>query len=416
MDLSIGIDWSDRSHAICIREIDTRRVLAEFLIEHSAEGIEHLEEKINALGRAPDECGVAIETNRGMLVNYLLGVGYHVHPIPPAAVIAYRNRQRRTGAKSDADDARLLADILCQDRDLYPPLANDSPLARELQATSRGRAQLVKHRTQTINQLKRSLKTYFPVAINLFSRLDTQIARAFLAEFPTQQAIGETTDQELRAFFKAQGYKCPQKIPGLIARLRAPVIPVPAWQAEAGSRLTAALLAELAVLSEHIQTLEKRLTELLAQHPDATIFQSLPRAGFVLVAGFIGEFGDCRDKFKDAGALQALAGTAPVTIQSGLTKKTAFRFACNKPLRHLLQQFARQSAYPGGSAWARGYLANQFERGHSQSRAYRALANRWLVIIFRMWQDRSLYDENYHLCNIAQRGNRTRSSALAQAA
>ena len=191
---------------------------------------------------------------------------------------------------------------------------------------------------------------------------------------------------------------------------------MPAWQAEAGSRLTAALLAELAVLSEHIQALVKRLTELLAQHPDAAIFQSLPRVGPVLVAGLIGELGDCRDKFTHANALQALAGTSPITIQSGSAKRVAFRFACNKPLRYLLQQFARQSAYPRGSAWARGYLANQFERGHSKSRAYRALANRWLVIIFRMWQDRSLYDEHYHLSNIAQRGSRLPSLTLADVA
>jgi transposase len=220
----------------------------------------------------------------------------------------------------------------------------------------------------------------------------------------------------LRAFFKEQGYTRPNKIPDLIAKLHAPAIPVPAWQAEVGSRLTAALMAELAVLSEHIRGVEARLTELLAQHPDAAIFRSLPRVGPVLAAGFIGELGDCRNKSRDASALQALAGTAPVTIQSGPTRKVSFRFACNKPLRYLLQEFARQSAHPGGSAWARGYLSNQLERGHSKSRAYRALANRWLVIIFRMWQAGSQYDEDYHLRNTAQRGIKMLSLVLTKAA
>jgi transposase len=120
--------------------------------------------------------------------------------------------------------------------------------------------------------------------------------------------------------------------------------------------------------------------------------------------GLIGELGDCREKFENASALQALAGTAPVTKQSGSSKQVFFRYACNKPLRYLLQQFARQSARKDGSSWARGYISNQLDRGHSNSRAYRALANRWLVIIFRMWQDHRLYDENYHLGNIARRG------------
>lgn len=168
--------------------------------------------------------------------------------------------------------------------------------------------------------------------------------------------------------------------------------------------MTAALLEELAVLSKHIRHFEDRLATLLAQHPDEAIFRSLPRVNTVLAAGFIGEIGDCRPKLQDASVLQALAGTSPVTRQSGPTRRVRFRYACNKPLRNLLQQFARQSAMLRGSAWVRGYLSNQLERGHTKARAYRALANRWARIIFRMWQDRTLYDESYHLQNIVQRG------------
>lgn len=86
MQMSIGIDWSDRSHAICIREQDTRRILAEIVIAHTAEGVQQLEQTVSALNSSPDECVIGIETNEGLLVNYLLKAGYHVHPIPPAAV------------------------------------------------------------------------------------------------------------------------------------------------------------------------------------------------------------------------------------------------------------------------------------------------------------------------------------------
>lgn len=404
MQMSIGIDWSDRSHAICIRERDTRRILAEIVIAHTAEGVQQLEQTVSALNSSPDECVIGIETNEGLLVNYLLKAGYHVHPIPPAAVQPYRNRQRRTGAKSDQDDARLLADILCQDLELFPALLSDNPLTRQIRNTYRGREQLVRRRTQVINQLKQNLKTYFPLALELFSRLDSQIAQAFLAMFPTQAHVRNATEDDLRTFFKQQQYKRTDKLPGIMAKLQSPAIPVPAWQAEAGVRLTAALLEELAVLSKHLQHFEDRLATLLAQHPDEAIFRSLPRVNTVLAAGFIGEIGDCRPKLQDASVLQALAGTSPVTRQSGSTRRVRFRYACNKPLRNLLQQFARQSAMPRGSAWARGYLSNQLERGHTKARAYRALANRWARIIFRMWQDRTLYDESYHLQNIVQRG------------
>lgn len=404
MYLSIGIDWADQSHAICIRERETRRILTEFEISHSAAGISQLEDAVKALNSEPEACVVAVETKQGMLVNYLVESGYRVHPIPPAAVKAYRERHRRTGAKSDADDGQLLSDILCQDLDLFPPLAEDSPLAREIQAVYRGREQLVRRRAQVLCQLKQNLKTYFPAAITLFSGLDRQIVWAFLSVFPNQEAAQQVTEEELTAFLQQQGYRRTDRVAKIVAQLQAPAIPVPAWQARAGACLTTALLAEIGVLSEQIHRLEAQLDRLLEQHPDAELFRSLPRVGTVLAAGFIGELGDCREKYADASAMQALAGTAPVTKQSGASKQVFFRYACNKPLRYLLQQFSRQSARRDGSAWARGYVSNQLERGHSNSRAYRALANRWLVIIFRMWQDGRHYDENYHLSNIARRG------------
>jgi transposase len=368
------------------------------------------------LGGSPEDCVVAIETNQGLLVNYLFEAGYRIHPIPPAAVKGYRERHRRSGAKSDADDAQLLADILCQDLDLYPPMASDSALAREIRAVYRGREQLVRHRAQVLRQLKHNLKTYFPAAITLFSSLDQPIVRAFLTAFPNQQIAQQVTEEGLTVFLQQHGYCRRDRVAKVVARLHAPTIPVPAWQARASACLTAAFLAELEVLSEQVQMLETKLEQLLEQHVDADLFRSLPRVGIVLAAGFIGELGDCRAKYENASALQALAGTAPVTKQSGASKYVFFRFACNKSLRHLLQQFARQSARKDGSVWARGYVSNQIEQGHSSSRAYRALANRWLVIIFRMWQDRRSYDEDYHLRNIALRGNKQFKAAKKQVA
>lgn len=416
MCLSIGIDWADKSHTLCIRELETRRILAECEIINDASGIARLENMVRLLNNQPSSCLVAIETNQGILVNYLVSAGYQVYAIPPAAVKDYRGRRRRSGAKSDQDDARLLADILCVDRDLYPPIAADSPLVKEIQAVSRSREQLVRQRTRVINQLKQSLKTYFPHVIRLFSGLDTQIAQAFLKTYPTYAAVGQASDAQLRAFFKAQHYTRPDLVDDKIALLRKPCIPVPAWQVRAGQPLTEALLEQLVSLTRHIVLHEERLETLLEQHSDAALFRSLPGTGLVLAAGLLGEIGDCRAQYDSAANLQALGGTAPVTRRSGPLVRAHFRFACSKPFRRVMQEFARASARPNQSAWARAYVSNQIERGHSPSRAYRALANRWLKIIYRMWQDHTLYDENYHLHNIANRGARASATTLSLAA
>jgi hypothetical protein len=106
--------------------------------------------------------------------------------------------------------------------------------------------------------------------------------------------------------------------------------------------------------------------------------------------------------------MQVLADTCPVTVQSGKRRLIMFRVACCKSFRNAMQQFARLSARgPNGSSWAQGYLGDQLARGHSVSRGTRALSNRWLAIIFRLWQDQVVYDERIHLHNRAQHGRRT---------
>lgn len=299
--LSIGIDWADDKHDICIRDVADRRILAEFSIDHNAEGVAQLEETVEALNAKPHECLVAIETPHGLLVGYLLQTGYIVHAIPPRAVDRYRDRHRQSGVKSDQIDARALSDILCVDRDYHEPIPADSPLVQEIQLTSRQRKKLVNERTRIKNQLTACLKTYYPVALELFSGLDCAITWAFLRAYPNAEAASAASLAELEAFFAHQGYSCPRKIPEIHAQLQAPAIPVADWQVRASQRYMLALVKLLATIVRQIKAYERKLSELLDQHEDAFIFRSLPNAGDVTAAWLLGEIGDCRDKFENAG-------------------------------------------------------------------------------------------------------------------
>ena len=404
--ICIGIDWADDKHDICIRVAGDRRILAEFTITNDEAGVRQLDEKVATLGYEPADCPVAIETPHGLLVGYLLQKGYPVYSIPPKAVTRYRDRHKMSGAKSDTSDARILADILCVDREMHRPIPADSPLAQEIRELSRQRQALVKEKTRLKNQLTACLKAYYPVALELFSDLDCAIARAFLRAYPNLEEARKVSLEELRAFFSQQGYTCMRKIPEIYQRLQAPAIPVADWQARVQQRHMLVLVDLLETLVPQIQTYERELSHLLDKHQDAFIFRSLPGAGDVTAAGLLGEIGDCRAKFESARAMQALAGTCPVTIRSNKRVLIKFRVACCKSFRHVIQQFARQSSLPGRSAWARGYLHDQLGRNHSVSRATRALGNRWLSIIFRIWQDRVQYDEAVHLCNRARHGRK----------
>jgi len=131
------------------------------------------------------------------------------------------------------------------------------------------------------------------------------------------------------------------------------------------------------------------------QHPDALIFQSLPGTGDLLAPGLLVKFGDHRDRFPQVRDVQALAGTCPVTERSGKRKVVRFRHGCDREFRRFAVQFARASKLQSG--WAAEYWQEIRPHCDSDAHADRILANRWLAIIWKMWQDRKPYDETYHL-------------------
>jgi transposase len=145
----------------------------------------------------------------------------------------------------------------------------------------------------------------------------------------------------------------------------------------------------------------REVQQLFLTHPDQTIFASLPGAGQLLAPKLLVMFGDHRDRYRSPGAIQALAGTCPVTIHSGKSKTIRFRTACNRDFRRTTQQLALFSVRQ--SPWAAAYFADALSRGHSESHAYRCLANRWLAIAWTLWQRQESYDESRHLREVNRR-------------
>ncbi len=157
------------------------------------------------------------------------------------------------------------------------------------------------------------------------------------------------------------------------------------------ARLTQALVAQLVPLVEQIATYDEEIERLFRDHPDAALFVSLPGAGKRLAPRLLAGWGDDRDRYASAQSIQGLAGTAPVAFQSGKYRKAHRRYACIKPLRNALYQFAWQSTI-AKELWARDYYQRKRREGKSHSVALRALANQWVRLIHAMWRTEQPYN------------------------
>jgi transposase len=156
-------------------------------------------------------------------------------------------------------------------------------------------------------------------------------------------------------------------------------------------------VALLRSLRERITTIESRIEQALTDHPDATVFTSLPRSGSVRAATLLAEIGDARGRYPTDEALAAAAGISLSTRASGRSHYVVFRRGCNHRLRQALIDFADGSR--AANPWAQDVYARARARarGHNHAHAVRVLARAWLRIIWRCWTDHTPYDPDRHL-------------------
>lgn len=391
----VGIDWATKKHDIYITD-DSGKKLTAFEISDNQGGLTLLVKQVQKFTTNQGEVLFAMETDKGLLVEFLLDCGYTVYSINPKAVDRFRDRYRVSGAKTDPIDAMVLANILRTDRHNFRPILPDSELAREVKILARDRKELVHEKVRITNQITSALKNYFPVALEMFDDLASHDAIDFLKEYPTYEEARKLSRKKIEDFFKKHRVHLPnEKANKIYGLLHQPQIKVPEFIIRAKRKLVFALLAQLDPLLLEIKKYEEEIENLSRKHPDSKIYLSLPGMGKTLSARILGELGDNRDKYKSCNGAQCHAGTAPITKFSGKSKRTVrIRRSCNKELRDALQLFAFCSVRR--SKWAKEFYYEHRAKGNTHSQALRALANRWLEIIYAILKKKQFYDENYH--------------------
>lgn len=399
MRLYVGVDWADAAHAVWVED-DAGKKLLSRSVPHTVEGLRDWGRWLDEHRAEGHDVWAAIERPEGRIVDFLLDHGVVVFPINPRVVDRIRDRFRVSGAKSDPFDARVLASFLRTDHDHLSPLRPSSEAAQELKGLTRDYGRQVRQQTRLLNQVTATLKAYYPRALELCDDLKSEWARAFLREYPTPDALGQLTERRWQRWARAQRLRA-DRATELWSLIQRPQLTIPAHVVRVKARLLAALLEQLAVTMRTAQAYTETITDFFAGMPGANWATSLPGAGSgATVPSRYAELGDAAERWQSFRHLQGCSGTVPVTERSGKVVSVKFRFACNHHLRQAVHQFAFQSL--SKSEWARAYYDRCRKRGLHHHHALRALAAKWLKIIFVLSSRQVAYDENRHLASMAR--------------
>jgi transposase len=405
MSYFVGVDWASVEHVVCVIT-DRAQIVWRGTVPHTAAGLAELCARLTRLA-PPATLPVAVERPSGLLIDMLVDAGFAVVPIHPNILKASRPRYTAAQGKSDAGDAFILADLLRTDGHRFRPLQPLSDDTRALRALVRARDDVVAHRVALANQLRALLESFWPGAAQIFADVDSPIALAFLHRYPTPHSAERVGEKRLAAFLAHHHY-CGRRSPAeLLARLhQAPATTGGEAVSDAKGELVRMLVAILAPLVRQLQHLTSAIEHAMPVHADGPMLMSFPRTGRINAAQLLAELGDDRLRFASPEHLAAEAGVAPVTHSSGKHRGVTFRWACNKRLRRAVTAFADNSRH--ASRWAAHVYEQARVRGCDHPHAIRILGRAWVRVLWRCWQNRTLYNPIRHgaaqslLCTVAE--------------
>ena len=392
-EVFVGHDWAETHHDVYVEDGDGGR-LGRARLPEGIDGVARFHELVAPLVDDPAEVVIATETDRGLFVGALVAAGYTVLAVNPMSVSRYRERHSTSGAKSDPGDAKVLADLARTDRHNHRPVAGDSDLAEAVKVLARAHQSLIWSRQRQLNQLRSTLREFYPGALAAFPELGSSDALAVLAMAPTPSRGRALSRSKIAGGLRRAGRqrRIEERATEIQAALRQPQLEAPAVIADAMGTSSSALVAVILELTAQIARLEIELAARFEQHPDAKIIRSLPGLGMILGARVLGEFGDDPDRYADTKSRKNYAGTSPITTASGRSHIVLARYARNHRLSDACHQwaFAAITASPD----ARAFYDQRRQNGDTHQRALRALANRLVGLLHGCLRHHALYDRH----------------------
>lgn len=397
----IGIDWADAKHDICIQSADDER---EFdVIPHKVELID--EWACTMRQRFGSPIAVAVELSKGPIVYALQKHDcFVIFPVNPSTLARYREAFQPSRAKDDPTDAELAVDLIIRHHERFKPLQPQSVEIRMLVSLVEQRRNLVADKIRITNRLRVALKQYYPQMLEWFDHIDTLLFCDFLTRWPTLLQVKRARQSTLRKFFHEHSMRFEHVLEQRLIAIKA-ATPLTLDEAVVvPHRLQALVYVEqLRVLLDAIKRFDIQIESVAKQHDDYALFTALPGAGPSLAPRLLVAFGEQRERYKSAAEVQKYSGVAPVTERSGKKHWVHWRWQCPTFMRQTFVEWAAQTI--NKSYWAGEYYRQQREKGSTYQAAVRALAFKWIRILYRCWQTRTPYDEVTYLKALERRGS-----------
>ena len=389
----VGQDWAEDHHDVHVED-DAGRRLGSGRLPDGVEGVARFHELVAGHSDEPAEVVIATETDRGLFIGALVAAGYTVLAVNPMSTSRYRERHSTSGAKSDPGDAKVLADLARTDGHNHRPVAGDSELGEAIKVLARAHQSMIWTRQRQTNQLRSTLREFYPAALEAFDELAGRDALAVLAIAPTPTPGRQLSRPKIAAALRRAGRqrRIDERAAEIQTVLRSHQLSAAPLIADAMGATVTALVAVITELESQIAELETELADRFEQHPDAEIIRSLPGLGMILSARVLAEFGDDPNRYVDAKCRKNYSGMSPITRASGKHHVVLARYARNRRLADACYQwaFATLTASPG----ARAFYDQRRTAGDTHHRALRALANRLVGLLHGCLRHDTLYDEH----------------------
>ena len=396
----IGLDWGDQQHNFALQERGGQ--VQTGTLEHSAENLHRwLKELEQRFGGRPVQLG--IETSRGAVIAALLQYPWlEIYPLNPVTSARYRRAFTPSGAKDDLPDALVCLELVRDHAAKLRPLQSQDPQTLKLAGLVEARRDMVDRRTTLLNKLTSLLKCYYPQALSLLENLNTPMAAAFLKRWPDLIGLKAAKAATLKRFFYQHNVRSAE-----LVRERLELIAQAVALTTDQARVSVAVLQlhelvdQLGVFRKHVGRLDAEIQSAFVAHPEASLFRDLPGAGRQLAPRLCAAFGTDRGVYPDPASLQKYAGLAPVREKSGHQLWTHWRWNAPMFLRQTFVEWAGQTVRY--SPWAQLYYQRMAKKGKKHAVIIRALAFKWIRILWKCWQQRRAYDETRYLKQLIHR-------------